>query len=774
MIGRIPSPKTFLNRAFITVYAAFFIGLLLFTAATPRVVSGQRPQQPRRDVDDVLSKYDRLILNPEDVLKQVRQTGKLNLSTSEGEFDLQVEPFDIRSDHYRAVVVDADGIARELPRTPSHSFRGSVIGVAGTYVRLVIDDELFEGIIITPGETFFVEPRRNFNPSADLNESVFYSESNLKAQSLGECGTTMAQRVNARAASAKPDPSQANVTITTGDAFGPKAVAEVATEADFEFTSAHTSQQATVDDINQVMTMVNGIYDAQLGINLIVTFHREWAANNDPYTVTAPQAALQQFASSYDNSFAPSAPPTRDLTHMFTGKDLDGSTIGIAYIATVCESPESAYGISQSNFSTNSVFRVALTAHEMGHNFGASHTGPSSNPNDPPQQIPGCDVLGGAIMQPSVSSNATGFCQFSRDEITDHTVRFGSCLTRSAAPGCSYSLTPTTAQFPTAGGSGGFSVTAGTGCTWAVAEGLPWLDITSGTSGTGSGAVNFSVAANGGGPRSGTMDVAGQIFTVIQSASPNCGTTAIAPGQTINGALASTDCRSGQAGRPTAYADLYTFNGMAGEQVRIEMSDANATAPALDTYLYLFGPDDTLVAENDDIQLGVVTNSRIPATAGTYFTLPQTGRYTIEATSYGNNVTGSYTLTLTAAPLLLKEAGNGNAAAALDSVTFVRSSFPITNPFNFSADQRIRLILFTSDLGLQQQNPAPSDLSVQMAGNDLVVENVGPFSFAGLNGSYVVVALRRRDGGAMPTGNLVLTVTCRGIVSNTATITISP
>jgi hypothetical protein len=201
----------------------------------------------------------------------------------------------------------------------------------------------------------------------------------------------------------------------------------------------------------------------------------------------------------------------------------------------------------------------------------------------------------------------------------------------------------------------------------------------------------------------------------------------------------------------------------------------------LDTYLYLFAPDGSLVAENDDIVLGVETNSRIPAAAGSFFSLPQTGSYTIVATSFDNSATGQYSLTLTTVPLLLAEQGNGSVVAALNSVTFVRdqndahTAFRIFDPHNFSTDQITRLILFTSDLGLaQQQNPDPAVLSVSAGGQQLVVENVGPASLTGLNGSYVVVKLRRRDGNPLVTGTLSLTVTCRSQTSNTTTVTIVP
>jgi hypothetical protein len=257
--------------------------------------------------------------------------------------------------------------------------------------------------------------------------------------------------------------------------------------------------------------------------------------------------------------------------------------------------------------------------------------------------------------------------------------------------------------------------------------------------------------------------------------------TPITPGATLTGDLASTDCFAGQPNRENAYVDLYSFNGMAGQQIRIEMSDDPAVAGTLDTYLYLFAPDGSLIAENDDIELGTITNSRIPVTAGTFFTLPQNGSYTIVATSFDNNASGQYTLALTTVPLLLAAQGSGNVVAALDSVTFVRdqndahTAFRISDPFNFSSDQITRLVLFTSDLGLAQQlNPDPAVLSVSASGQQLVVENAGPAPLAGLNGSYVIAKLARRDGNPLVTGTLSLTVTCRSQTSNATTISIVP
>ena len=142
------------------------------------------------------------------------------------------------------------------------------------------------------------------------------------------------------------------------------------------------------------------------------------------------------------------------------------------------------------------------------------------------------------------------------------------------------------------------------------------------------------------------------------------------------------------------------------------------------------------------------------------------------ATTVSTDVTmdADYTMTAVFAspPQIFLEAGTNNAAA-VDSVTFVRGPFRLFDPYNFSGDQRTRLILFTSDLGLTQPNPAL--LSVQAGGSPLTVEAVGPISgAAGLTGSYVVVTLP--DG--LPTGNLQLTLILGSATSNTTTLSIVP
>ncbi|MDQ3011874.1 MAG: putative Ig domain-containing protein [Acidobacteriota bacterium] len=62
------------------------------------------------------------------------------------------------------------------------------------------------------------------------------------------------------------------------------------------------------------------------------------------------------------------------------------------------------------------------------------------------------------------------------------------------------------------------TVTAAAGCGWTAASNAPWITINSGTTGSGNGTVAYTVAANTGTLRTGTITIAGQIFIVTQDA----------------------------------------------------------------------------------------------------------------------------------------------------------------------------------------------------------------------------------------------------------------
>jgi len=92
--------------------------------------------------------------------------------------------------------------------------------------------------------------------------------------------------------------------------------------------------------------------------------------------------------------------------------------------------------------------------------------------------------------------------------------------TTDSLPCSSYAIDPTSATYGDTGGSGSITVTTDDQCLWIAVSNVGWATVTSGSPGIGSGTVTYNVLANTSpDPRSGTLTVAGQTFTIHQEGS---------------------------------------------------------------------------------------------------------------------------------------------------------------------------------------------------------------------------------------------------------------
>lgn len=95
----------------------------------------------------------------------------------------------------------------------------------------------------------------------------------------------------------------------------------------------------------------------------------------------------------------------------------------------------------------------------------------------------------------------------------------GTILNDDNAGNCTLSISPGSLNVGAAGSSGNtISVTTQPGCAFTAASSDSFITINSGANGSGNGTISFSVAANTGAARTGTIVVGGQTFTVNQSA----------------------------------------------------------------------------------------------------------------------------------------------------------------------------------------------------------------------------------------------------------------
>ena len=84
---------------------------------------------------------------------------------------------------------------------------------------------------------------------------------------------------------------------------------------------------------------------------------------------------------------------------------------------------------------------------------------------------------------------------------------------------CAFYVSPVSAGAPGAGGPGSITISARANCGWTAVSNDVWITINSGSAGTGNGTVTYTVTPNLiASPRTGSITVAGQTFTIVQAA----------------------------------------------------------------------------------------------------------------------------------------------------------------------------------------------------------------------------------------------------------------
>jgi hypothetical protein len=204
------------------------------------------------------------------------------------------------------------------------------------------------------------------------------------------------------------------------------------------------------------------------------------------------------------------------------------------------------YVIFQNAADLSSSFKQTLNftrvmEHEIGHTIGLGHTQQDGSVANPTSNI----------MYPSCCSTSTPVAPALGPDDLDG-LNFIYPASGTIIPTCSFSISPTSASVGSTATTGSVSVTATAGCGWLGISNSPsFISVTGTPSGTGNGTLNYSVAANStGATRTGTISIAGQTFTITQSATPSCSytlsptsaTTTTAGGAATVGVTAPTGC----------------------------------------------------------------------------------------------------------------------------------------------------------------------------------------------------------------------------------------
>ncbi len=312
--------------------------------------------------------------------------------------------FDAYGRRFSLTLVDNERVLRKLPaqrREQLDSYRlmrGTVDGAPGSWVRLTETPRGIEGAIWDGEELYAVTRYEHVAPylttplQAVPGQTVMYRLSDARGSLPRDFCSLSGDALEG------PEPTGLDqykelVSELQAGTITPSITRqiEISLIADSAF-QAEEPEDPTAAMLTR-LNIVEGIFSEQVGLLVLATDVRLMPASSDPFTSTKGATLLDQLGA-YRK--ATPAVRSRGIAHLMTGKDLDGTIAGIAYVRTVCDAER---GVSLSERHYGTLVSSLIMAHELGHNFGAEHDGENGKI---------CANAGdGFIMAPTVSGNAT-------------------------------------------------------------------------------------------------------------------------------------------------------------------------------------------------------------------------------------------------------------------------------------------------------------------------------------------------------------------------------
>ena len=297
-------------------------------------------------------------------------------------------------------------------------FRGKLDGHNDSWVRLTQVRGQWSGMIWDGEEIYLIDAMHvmaqslTAAPSTKRTEHGIYRLSDTRDLGTTSCGLG--------------DPGVPNKPINDykallqelrefvpAQAEGASFNLNMAVVADVQFSDIQQNNFGTPADAAVIarMNVVDGIYSEQVGVQISLVEIRELAQNGS-LTSTSASTLLNQFG-----EFTSSSSFTHPgIAHLFTGRELNGSTVGIAFLSSLCSS---RFGVGVNEIQGGGTAGALVVAHELGHNFGAPHDNQGGS---------ACSSTPGNFLMNPFINGSDQFSQCSLDQIQP-VVNGASCIT---------------------------------------------------------------------------------------------------------------------------------------------------------------------------------------------------------------------------------------------------------------------------------------------------------------------------------------------------------
>jgi len=253
--------------------------------------------------------------------------------------------------------VMADALAKRYPEI--QTFRGQALDDPQVALRLDVSPTVMHAMVFTPQGTIFIDPLTH-TPNQPQPFYQLYRKGDLTPSQNWSCGVldqgkiTSAERGTPEVTFAGELRSYRLAVSTTG-----------------EYSQFHGGTVASVlNAIVAVLNRVNGVYERELGITMTLVPNNDqilyFNASTDPFSNFSSFALLGENQGVIDNVIGSA---NYDIGHVFsTGGG------GVASLGSVCSANSKARGVTGLPAPIGDPFAIDYVAHEIGHQFGATHT----------------------------------------------------------------------------------------------------------------------------------------------------------------------------------------------------------------------------------------------------------------------------------------------------------------------------------------------------------------------------------------------------------------